>query len=177
MNLIDVDTLKEKEQYIPCGNNLLFHGVTAATIDAMPAVDPENLPIVQELRAEAAELKDQLQNLEYWQLNRKIVLESSAQDRAAMKVMRKRCEKTIAELREELKRVKAERDAAVKELEEVTKSVDDLAEFVDSEIHPSVDYGLYLALRENVDAVAMFQHESEWRGPAEEREDKANDRP
>lgn len=50
MNLIDVDTLKEKEQYIPCGNNLLFHGVTAATIDAMPAVDPENLPIVQELR-------------------------------------------------------------------------------------------------------------------------------
>lgn len=51
MNLIDVDTLKEKEQYIPCGNNLLFHGVTAATIDAMPAVDPENLPIVQELRA------------------------------------------------------------------------------------------------------------------------------
>lgn len=126
MNLIDVDTLKEKEQYIPCGNNLLFHGVTAATIDAMPAVDPENLPIVQELR-------------------------------------------------EELKRVKAERDAAVKELEEVTKSVDGLAEFVDSEIHPSVDYGLYLALRENVDAVAMFQHESEWRGPAEESEDKAND--
>ena len=91
MNLIDVDTLKEKEQYIPCGNNLLFHGVTAATIDAMPAVDPENLPIVQELRAEVAELKDQLQNLEYWQ----------------------RCEKTIAELREELKRVMAERDATM----------------------------------------------------------------
>ena len=95
MNLIDVDTLKEKEQYIPCGNNLLFHGVTAATIDAMPAVDPENLPIVQELRAEVAELKDQLQNLEYWQ----------------------RCEKTIAELREELKRVMAERDAALADLE------------------------------------------------------------
>ena len=113
MNLIDVDTLKEKEQYIPCGNNLLFHGVTAATIDEMPAVDPENLPIVQELRAEVAELKDQLQNLEYWQLNRKIVLESAVQDRAAMKVMRKRCEKTIAELREELKRVMAERDAAM----------------------------------------------------------------
>lgn len=81
----------------------------------------------------------------------------------------------VQELRAELKRVTEERDAAVKELEEVTKSVDDLAEFVDSEIHPSVDYGLYLALRENVDAVAMFQHESEWRGPAEESEDKAND--
>ena len=74
MNLIDVDTLKEKEQYIPCGNNLLFHGVTAATIDAMPAVDPENLPIVQKLRAEVANLKDQLSHLEYWQLNRKIVV-------------------------------------------------------------------------------------------------------
>lgn len=108
MNLIDVDTLKEKEQYIPCGNNLLFHGVTAATIDAMPAVDPENLPIVQQLRAEVANLKDQLQNLEYWQLNRKIVLESAVQDRAAMKVMRKRCEKTIAELRAELARTKKE---------------------------------------------------------------------
>lgn len=49
MNLIDVDTLKEKEQYIPCGNNLLFHGVTAATIDAMPTIGPETLPIVKEL--------------------------------------------------------------------------------------------------------------------------------
>lgn len=39
MRLIDVDTLKEKEQYIPCGSGLLFHGVTAATIDAMPVVD------------------------------------------------------------------------------------------------------------------------------------------
>lgn len=39
MRLIDIDALKEKEQYIPCGNGLLFHGVTAATIDAMPVVD------------------------------------------------------------------------------------------------------------------------------------------
>lgn len=39
MRLIDIDALKEKEQYIPCGNKLLFHGVTAATIDAMPVVD------------------------------------------------------------------------------------------------------------------------------------------
>lgn len=50
MQLIDVDALKEKEQYIPCGNGLLFHGVTAATIDAMPTIDPETLPIVRELR-------------------------------------------------------------------------------------------------------------------------------
>lgn len=40
MNLIDVDELKKKEVYIPCGTGkgLLFHGVTAATIDAMPIV-------------------------------------------------------------------------------------------------------------------------------------------
>lgn len=48
--LIDVDALKEKEQYIPCGNGLLFHGVTAATIDAMPTIGPETLPIVRELQ-------------------------------------------------------------------------------------------------------------------------------
>ena len=64
----------------------------------------------------------------------------------------------------ELERVTAERDAAIKELDEVTSEVDDLAEFVDREIHPVVDYNLYLDLRENVDAVSMFQHEDEWRG-------------
>lgn len=82
-------------------------------LDRMPTIDPETLPIVQQLRAEVANLKGQLSHLEYWQLNRKIVLESAAQDRAAVNVMRKRCEKTIAELRAELKRVKAARDAAM----------------------------------------------------------------
>ena len=67
-------------------------------------------------------------------------------------------------LRAELEQVTAERDAAIKELDEVTSEVDDLAEFVDREIHPVVDYNLYLDLRENVDAVSMFQHEDEWRG-------------
>ena len=38
MRLIDVDALKEKEQYIPLKHGLMFHGVTAATIDAMPIV-------------------------------------------------------------------------------------------------------------------------------------------
>lgn len=70
----------------------------------------------------------------------------------------------VRQLREDLERVTAERDAAIKELDEVTSEVDDLAEFVDREIHPVVDYNLYLDLRENVDAVSMFQHEDEWRG-------------
>lgn len=47
MNLIDVDELKKKEVYIPCGTGqgLLFHGVTAATIDAMPIVPAK--PIIK----------------------------------------------------------------------------------------------------------------------------------
>ena len=67
-------------------------------------------------------------------------------------------------LRAELEQVKQERDAVIKELNGVSSLVDDLAEFVDREIHPVVDYNLYLDLRENVDAVSMFQHEDEWRG-------------
>lgn len=67
-------------------------------------------------------------------------------------------------LRAELEQVTAEGDAAIKELDEVTSEVDDLADFVDREIHPVIDYNLYLDLRENVDAVSMFQHEDEWRG-------------
>ena len=67
-------------------------------------------------------------------------------------------------LHDELEKVDAERDAVIKELNGVSSLVDDLAEFVDREIHPVVDYNLYLDLRENVDAVSMFQHEDEWRG-------------
>lgn len=70
----------------------------------------------------------------------------------------------VRKLRKELARVTAERDAVIKELNGVSSLVDDLAEFVDREIHPVVDYNLYLDLRKNVDAVSMFQHEDEWRG-------------
>ena len=69
-----------------------------------------------------------------------------------------------ANLHDELEKVDSERDAVIKELNGVSSLVDDLAEFVDREIHPVVDYNLYLDLRENVDAVSMFQHEDEWRG-------------
>lgn len=88
--LIDIDALKGKEQYIPCGNGLLFHGVTAATIDAMPTVNQETLPIVRELRAEIERLTtDGKQDL--WAVERK---------------RRENAE-------EKLERVTAERDAAM----------------------------------------------------------------
>lgn len=59
MHLIDVDALKAKEQYIPCRNSLLFHGVTAASIDSQPIIDPETLPLVQELREKFAQVTAQ----------------------------------------------------------------------------------------------------------------------
>lgn len=76
----------------------------------------------------------------------------------------------VSQLRAELEQVKRERDVVIKELNGVSSLVDDLAEFVDREIHPVVDYNLYLDLRENVDAVSMFQHEDEWRGPHKEED-------
>lgn len=85
-------------------------------IKMQPAIEPETMPVVQELQAQVKEQKEQLAHLEYWELDRKQVLKSAAGDRAAVKVMRKHCEKTIEELREELKRVKAEREAALADL-------------------------------------------------------------
>lgn len=85
-------------------------------IKMQPTIEPEAMPVVQELQAQVKEQKEQLSHLEYWGLDRKIVLESAAQDRAAVNVMRKRCEKTIAELRAELKLVTSERDAAIADL-------------------------------------------------------------
>lgn len=61
-----------------------------------------------------------------------------------------------------------ERDAAIKELDCVSSAVDDLSEFIDEQIHPLVPYDMYLALRENADAISMWQHESEWREKKEE---------
>lgn len=122
MRLIDVDALKEKEQYIPLKHGLMLHGVTAATIDAMPTIDPGTLPLVQELQTQVKEQKEQLAHLEYWELDRKQVLKSAAGDRAAVKTMQKHCEKTIDELRAELKRVKAERDAAIEDIPKICKT-------------------------------------------------------
>lgn len=119
MRLIDADALLDKQESLYMKGNVLFHGVTACAIENAQTIDPEELPIVQELRAQVKEQKEQLDHLEYWGLDREIVLEYAAQDRAAVNVMRKHCEKTIAELRAELKRVTAERDAAIKDRAEL----------------------------------------------------------
>lgn len=81
-------------------------------LDDAPTIDSETLPIVRELRKQVQGLQSQLDNRDFWSMHRKDVLESAAQDRAAVNVMRKRCEKIIGELREKLAKVTAERDAA-----------------------------------------------------------------
>lgn len=98
--------------------------------------------------------------------NEKLRSEVERQRRSAddRKHLYENAERAYMKVVAELERVTAERDAAIKELNGVSSLVDDLAEFVDREIHPVVDYNLYLDLRENVDAVSMFQHEDEWRG-------------
>ena len=105
---------------------------------------------LDDLEAENEKLRNEVERQRRSADDRKHLYENA--ERAYMKVVA------------ELERVTAERDAVIKELNGVSSLVDDLAEFVDREIHPVVDYNLYLDLRENVDAVAMFQHEDEWRG-------------
>lgn len=162
---IDADAFREwwlengENEYVYDTNSFL------ASIDDAPTINPESLPIVRHLREQVQNLQKELIDWDFWYGPvREQEAKMLRENRAAVKVMRKRCEKTIADLRAELAKVMAERDAVIKELNGVSSLVDDLAEFVDREIHPVVDYNLYLDLRENVDAVSMFQHEDEWRG-------------
>lgn len=69
---------------------------------------------------------------------------------------------------ERAEKAERERDAAVKELNEVAEAVDGLSDFIDEQVHPLVSYDIYAALRENADAISVWQYESEWRGQEEE---------
>lgn len=161
MRLGDLDSVEQKvkaksDSLFDSGEPILSGAVMAVCgiIHNQPTIDPETLPLVQELRSRNKRLKAVV----------KVQLEQLREKTAEIDEL---CEK-VADLDEKLKRVKAERDAAIKELDGVSRLVDDLADFVDREIHPVVDYNLYLGLRENVDAVSMFQHEDKWRGPQKE---------
>lgn len=52
MRLIDADALLDKQEALYMKRHILFHGVTAYTIESAPTIDPETLPIVQDLRKE-----------------------------------------------------------------------------------------------------------------------------
>lgn len=77
----------------------------------------------------------------------------------------KKIEKLTAERNTALKwvkQLKAEKAAAIGELNGVLASVYRLTEFVDDEVHPVVDYDLYLRLREKVDLITQWEHADEW---------------
>lgn len=50
MRLGDLDALLDKCESLYMKRHILFHGVTAYTIESAPTIDPETLPIVQDLR-------------------------------------------------------------------------------------------------------------------------------
>ena len=64
----------------------------------------------------------------------------------------------VRQLRAELDRVTAERDAALRELRSIQTHTRSLRDYVDDEIHPVVDYSIYLNLREAVDTIDSWQH-------------------
>lgn len=80
--------------------------------DAVKPIDPEELPIVLELEEKVRELQDRLHYLDFWVEQKKHVEESARQDQAALKVMRKRYEITVGELRAALSKAVAEKEAA-----------------------------------------------------------------
>lgn len=55
--LIDANALLDKQESLYMKGHVLFHGVTAYAIENAPTIDPETLPVVQQLRAELAEVK------------------------------------------------------------------------------------------------------------------------
>lgn len=63
MRLIDADALLDKQEALYMKRHILFHGVTAYTIESSPTIDPETLPIVQELREQLAKVTAEMDAL------------------------------------------------------------------------------------------------------------------
>ena len=55
--LIDANALIDKQESLYMKGHILFHGVTAYTIENSPTIDPETLPVVCQLRAELDNLR------------------------------------------------------------------------------------------------------------------------
>lgn len=141
-----VEALKEMlPEKIPYGELVGAEGAFAHS-GALVYEDPEPYFIEQA----AAAITDLLARAEAAEAREKNLIE-------AVQMVTDRAEKA-----------EAQRDAAIKELDEVAAAVDDFSDFVDEEVHPVVDYNLYLSLRENADAISMWQYEEEWRGQKEE---------
>lgn len=77
-------------------------------------------------------------------------------------------EKENAELLARAEQAERERDASIKELDDVSSAIDDLSDFIDEKIFPTVQYDIYTSLRDNADAISMWKYEKDWRGTKEE---------
>lgn len=112
--LIDANNYKEALKALP---DIAGKKAAIDLLMMMPTIDPESLPVVRRLRKQVQTLQKELQDWYFWYGPvREAILDGARQDQAAVKVTRKRCEKIIAELRTELSKVTAERDAAVEQL-------------------------------------------------------------
>lgn len=120
------------------------------------------------LAADVSELRQKLAEAEGACAYHKSAMESYREGaRARYKLMYSRIKKLSEALEQERLRAEAaeaQRDAAIKELDGVAAAVDDLSDFIDEQVHPYTSYDLYVALRENADAISMWQFEPEWRG-------------
>lgn len=67
----------------------------------------------------------------------------------------------IAFQRERAEKAEKQLNAVLKDLDAVASAVENLAEFVDDEVYPIVDYTLYQSLREIVDSISIFEHGAE----------------
>ena len=120
--LIDANNLGVEKASMVSEQRMFVYGWNSAlqaVKDTSPTIDPETLPLVQELRKQVDSLNNRLSYIEFWERNLRNVFNSAAEDRAAVKTMRKHCEKTIFELRKELEHVTAERDAAIADMKRI----------------------------------------------------------
>lgn len=117
--LIDANALTRCEVHTKFGGKeyTTIADVPYSQIENAPTIDPETLPLVQELHKQVDSLKDHLSDLEFWERHLHDVFKSAAEDRAAVKAMRKHCEQTISELRKQLEHVTSERDKAVNDMD------------------------------------------------------------
>ena len=84
------------------------------------------------------------------------------------KMVREYQDEIVPGYRERAEKAERETVAAIKELDDVAAAVDDLADFIDKQIFPIVQYDIYTSLRDNADAISVWKHEKEWRGPQKE---------
>lgn len=103
---------EEKERWSPESTHGIMWAAILELVEVCPTVDQEELPIVLELEEKVRELQDQLHYLDFWVEQKEHVEESARQDQAALKVMRKRYEITVGELRTALSKAVAEKEAA-----------------------------------------------------------------